>query len=65
TPPANREAVFKSLDYLVTPPVIVQSSQMQDIVTKHLKEAASGSVRPAQALANMEAELTRTIDLSR
>jgi multiple sugar transport system substrate-binding protein len=65
TPPTNREAVFKSLDYLVTPPVIVQSSQMQDIVTKHLKEAASGSVRPAQALANMEAELTRTIDLSR
>jgi multiple sugar transport system substrate-binding protein len=65
TPPANREAVFKSLDYLVTPPVITQFSQMQDIVTKHLKEAAAGSVSPAQALANMEAELTRTIDLSR
>jgi multiple sugar transport system substrate-binding protein len=65
TPPANREAVFKSLDYLVTPPVIVQNSQMQDIVTKHLKEAASGSVSPAQALANMEAELTRTIDPGR
>jgi multiple sugar transport system substrate-binding protein len=65
TPPANREAVFKSLDYLVTPPVITQYSQMQDIVTKHLKEAATGSVSPAQALENMEAELTRTIDLSR
>lgn len=27
TPPANREAVFKSLDYLVTPPVITQYGQ--------------------------------------
>jgi multiple sugar transport system substrate-binding protein len=65
TPPANREAVFKSLDYLVTPPVITQFSQLQDIVAKHLNEAASGAVSPAQALANMEAELTRTIDLGR
>jgi multiple sugar transport system substrate-binding protein len=65
TPPANREAVFKSLDYLVTPPVITQFSQLQDIVAKHLNEAASGSVSPAQALANMEAELTRTIDPGR
>jgi multiple sugar transport system substrate-binding protein len=63
TTPANREAVFKSLDYLVTPPVITQFSQLQDIVAKHLSEAASGSVSPVRALTNMEAELTRTIDL--
>jgi multiple sugar transport system substrate-binding protein len=65
TPPNNREAVYKSLDYLVTPPVITQFSQLQDIVAKHLNEAASGSVSPAQALSHMEAELARTIDLGR
>jgi multiple sugar transport system substrate-binding protein len=65
TPPANREAVFKSLDYLVTPPVVTQFSQLQDIVAKHLNEATAGSVSPAQALANMEAELVNTIDLNR
>ncbi|MDR2021074.1 MAG: sugar ABC transporter substrate-binding protein [Treponema sp.] len=65
TPPANREAVFKSLDYLVTPPVITQFAQLQDIVAKHLNEAAAGRVSPAQALINMEAECVKTIDLSR
>jgi multiple sugar transport system substrate-binding protein len=65
TPPANRDAVFKSLDYLVTPPVITQFAQLQDIVGKHLNEAAAGTVSPAQALANMQAECERTIDLSK
>jgi multiple sugar transport system substrate-binding protein len=60
TPPANREAVFKSLDYLVTPPVIVQFSQMQDIVAKHLKEAASGSASPAQVLENYGSGIDRS-----
>lgn len=65
TPPANREAVFKSLDYLVTPPVITQFAQLQDIVAKHLNEAAAGTVTPAQALVNLEAECNRTINLGR
>ncbi|MDR1443818.1 MAG: sugar ABC transporter substrate-binding protein [Treponema sp.] len=65
TPPSNREAVFKSLDYLVTPPVITQFTQLQDIVAKHLNEAAAGRVTPAEALANMEAECKRVIDLSK
>jgi multiple sugar transport system substrate-binding protein len=65
TPPSNREAVFKSLDYLVTPPVITQFTQLQDIVAKHLNEAAAGRVTPAKALADMEAECKRVIDLSK
>ncbi|MDR2536832.1 MAG: sugar ABC transporter substrate-binding protein [Treponema sp.] len=65
TPPANREAVFSSMDYLVTPPVITQFAQLQDIVSRHLNEAAAGRVTPEAALANMEAECLRNIDLSK
>lgn len=65
TPPANRQAVFKSLDYLVTPPVISQYQQLQDIVGKHLDAAVAGTVTPAQALKDMQAECEKTIDLSK
>jgi multiple sugar transport system substrate-binding protein len=65
TPPANREAVFTSMNYLVTPPVITQFAQLEDIVGRHLNEAAAGRVTPEAALANMEAECLRTIDLSK
>ncbi len=64
TPPANRQAVFASLDYLVTPPVITQFAELQDIVGRHLSEAAAGTVSPAEALENMEAECLEKIDLT-
>lgn len=65
TPPANRKAVFKSLDYLVTPQVITQYTELQDIVGKHLDAAAAGTVTPAQALKDMQAECQKKIDLSK
>ncbi|WP_457943650.1 ABC transporter substrate-binding protein [Caproiciproducens sp. LBM24188] len=65
TPPANRQAVFKSLDYLVTPPVVSQYAELQDIVAKHLNAAAAGTVTPAQALKDMQAECQNTINLSK
>lgn len=65
TPPTNREAVFKSLDSLVTPPVITQYAELQDIVGKHLNAAASGAVTPEQALKDMQAECEKQIDLSK
>jgi multiple sugar transport system substrate-binding protein len=65
TPPDNREAVFKSLDYLVTPPVITQFAELQDIVGRHLTDAASGAATPAEALAAMQAECVEKIDLSK
>ena len=65
TPPANRQAVFKSLDYLVTPPVITQYTELQDIVGKHLDAAAAGTVTPAQALKDMQAECQKKIDLTK
>lgn len=65
TPPANREAVFKSLNYLVTPPVITQYAELQDIVNKHLNMVASGEVTPEKALEDMQTECEQKIDLSK
>lgn len=65
TPPDNREAVFKSLDYLVTPPVITQFAELQDIIGQHLNSAAAGTVTPEQALKNMQADCEAKINLSK
>lgn len=64
TPPANRKAVFQSLDYLVTPPVVKQQSEMQEIITKHLNNAVSGNVTPKDALDECQAELEQKIKLN-
>ena len=64
-PPASREAVFKSLDYLVTPPVITQFAELQDIVGRHLTDAAAGTVTPQEALKAMQAECQEKIDLTK
>ncbi len=63
TPPDNREAVFESLDYLMTPPVIEQFSEMNDILSQHLSKAAQGAVTPEQALADAQKELESKIKL--
>ncbi|MGE5588721.1 MAG: ABC transporter substrate-binding protein [Clostridia bacterium] len=63
TPPANRKAVFDSLDYLITPPVIEQFSEMADIVGRHLAEAVGGVKTPKQALDEAQKELEQKIKL--
>ena len=50
TPPANRKAVFDALANIVVPPVIVQQSQMTDIVTKALEKAKLGQLSVQDAL---------------
>jgi len=50
TPPDNREAVFDALADIVTPPVIEQQSQMQDIVTQALEKARLGQMSIPDAL---------------
>lgn len=50
TPPANRQAVFKSLEDLVTPPVIAKQNEMQDAINAQLDKAKQGLVTPQQAL---------------
>jgi ABC-type sugar transport system, periplasmic component len=63
TPPANRKAVFDSLKYLITPPVIEQYSLMSDIITKKLAAAAAGSITAEDALKQAQEELTAQIKL--
>lgn len=63
TPPANRQAVYDSLEYLVTPPVIQQFGEMNDILTRHLESAAQGAVTPAKALEAAQKELEQNIRL--
>ncbi|MHA6481109.1 ABC transporter substrate-binding protein [Paenibacillus sp. strain BS8-2] len=63
TPPDNREAVFESLEYLITPPVIEQFGEMNDILTQHLTKAGQGAVTAEQALADAQRELEEKIKL--
>lgn len=61
--PANRQAVFDSLNYLTIPPIIEENSLMSDIITSHLTEAASGAVTVEQAMDDCQAELEASIQL--
>lgn len=63
TPPANREAVFASLDYLVTPPIVTEFNRVADIVTMNLQAAAQGGAEPAEALRNAQRQLEAEIEL--
>lgn len=63
TPPENKQAVFNSLDYLVTPPVIEEYSMMSDIITEKLGEAASGKITAAEALDQAQKECVDKITL--
>jgi len=50
SPPANRQAVFDSLDAVVVPPVIERQQELQDTVTQALERAVLGQVDVATAL---------------
>ncbi len=63
TPPPSKGVVFESLDYLVTPPVIEQFSEMADIMNRHLEAARYGAKTPQRALDDAQAELERIISL--
>lgn len=59
--PANRQAVFDSLEATVLPPVIVAQQEMQDAVTKELTAAAAGRKPVDKALADAEAAVNALI----
>lgn len=63
TPPANRQAVFKSLDYLVTPPVVKQQAEMQEIIGNCLNQVVYRKMDAKSALAACQAELEAKIKL--
>lgn len=64
TPPDNREAVFESLNHLVTPPVIEQFAEMQDILVQYLSKAAQGAASAEDALNDAQKELESRIKLN-
>jgi len=60
--PANRQAVFDSLDGIALPPVVAEGQQeMQDIMTEELVEAQSGRKSVADALAAAEERINAAI----
>lgn len=63
TPPDNKAAVFESLKYVVSQPMIADFSQMNDILTVQLDAAAAGEKTPQQALDDAQAELESAITL--
>src|SRR5690554_2705262 len=52
--PANRKAVFDSLDSVALPPVIESQQEMQDIVSEELGNAAAGRKSVEDALADAQ-----------
>ncbi|GAA3704732.1 sugar ABC transporter substrate-binding protein [Nonomuraea antimicrobica] len=55
--PANRQAVFDSLESIALPPVIKRQQEMQDAVTTELSEAAAGRKSVKEALDAAAAEV--------
>lgn len=55
--PASREAVFESLRYAVTPPVVENQSQLQDIINQELEAARLGTKTVEQALASAQSRV--------
>jgi multiple sugar transport system substrate-binding protein len=60
--PANRQAVFDSLDGIALPPVVATGqTEMQDIMTEELVEAQSGRKSVEDALASAEERINQAI----
>ncbi len=55
--PANRKAVFTSLEATVLPPVIERQQEMQDIVSQELGSAAAGRKSVAEALKDAQSKV--------
>ncbi len=64
TPPENKQAVFESLDYVITQPKITEFSQMADILGVELAAAAAGEKTPKEALDDAQAALEEAISLN-
>jgi len=52
--PENREAVFASLEYAVTPPVVENQPELQDIINQELEAARLGSKTLEEALTSAQ-----------
>lgn len=63
TPPENKMAVFKSLDYVVSMPKVADWGMMADILQVELQAAAAGDKTPKQALDDAQEALEAAISL--
>ena len=60
--PANRQAVFDSLDGIALPPVVAEGqTEMQDIMSEELVEAQAGRKTVEEALASAEERINAVI----
>jgi multiple sugar transport system substrate-binding protein len=59
--PANRKAVFTSLEATVLPPVIERQQEMQDLVTAELTAAAAGRKPVDKALSDAQTKVNARI----
>ena len=57
SPPANRAAVFNSLQYAIVPPVIERQNEMQDIVNQLLDQVKLGQLTPQEALDQAKSQI--------
>ncbi len=57
TPPANRAAVFKSLEFSIVPPVIERQNEMQDAVNQLLEQVKLGQLTVQEALDQAKAQI--------
>lgn len=60
--PANREAVFRSLEFAVNPPVIENQPQLQDIINQELEAARLGTKTVEQALVDAQARVEAVVN---
>jgi multiple sugar transport system substrate-binding protein len=54
TPPTNRNVVFESLQYAITPPVIENQPQLEEAINQELEAARLGTKTVEQALADAQ-----------
>jgi multiple sugar transport system substrate-binding protein len=54
SPPDNREAVFESLQYAITPPVIENQPLLEEAINQELEAARLGTKTVEQALADAQ-----------
>ncbi len=63
TPPANRQAVFDALNSPVVPPVVERQSELQDTVNKVLEKVKLNQLAPADALNQLQVQVSRLLGL--
>ncbi len=63
TPPNNKQAVFESLNYLVTPPVVTQQAEMEAIISGYLSQIVYNKMDAKSALDACQKELEKKISL--